>query len=726
MGAGLRPALAAGGPFVTARASEPVVLTGAQVPAWSGASATGVAAPYPSGSLKADGGDGVRSAHNGVLEAPPASAQTGVSVDQVTAFRWDAGGWREIPVQVDKKYPYFLANGHSGFAFYSGTDEELTYSWAPDAHDTGEEAWKKVFGGVAGMPATGTADDCYARYEAPGRAGDAELAAAEASGVVGQPQAAGIPADDYRGPQPDPVATLDNDDEISFMAGDAGSQAPPGAGLPADATNGQMVTIFDPVSQTDGFVYLFLRPGGSSFTWRSGYVRMTRDAGADQWIDRDSFSPDDPLKMGTSNRSYGPNIGGQVCVTAPDNAGGFAAGQPHASGDRQPRDGMTIATPTYTLHADGRWLVRDLQVARPGQPGVYGPNLIQRWKGRAFQQSPDSTVSLVGFEDEQVNWEMNSTLLGWRVGPVRAIREIWGADSGTNVTKTETYYRDADVFHYHVRVHPIPPDGLYTSWDYRLGAVTTYYNRIQSGGVAIDGVNDNHTHVDQGPTGPTYFDTCDPTFDVCSALENPEEVAGPNGGLVYVAELAGPTSAVHPAVMPYYRDDACLDDGTGDAPAPRPYPGDASTDPKVEQGYVDYWKAHGAPATLQYSDLKCNPADTNPNDPPWQKTPFAGAIGQSGLHFFFTSDSDNAFTPKTVDEIDAQQWRYEIPMSAAANKLDEYGNNVVVPLRAVVTPSGQAPGALVPESPAAAALLLVGAGLLTVILGPAIRRRGPA
>jgi hypothetical protein len=28
-------------------------------------------------------------------------------------------------------------------------------------------------------------------------------------------------------------------------------------------------------------------------------------------------------------------------------------------------------------------------------------------------------------------------------GPVRAIREIWGADSGTNVTKTETFYRDA-------------------------------------------------------------------------------------------------------------------------------------------------------------------------------------------------------------------------------------------------------------------------------------------
>src|SRR3954465_4560064 len=114
-------------------------------------------------------------------------------------------------------------------------------------------------------------------------------------------------------------------------------------------------------------------------------------------------------------------------------------------------------------------MVRSLAVTQPGTTGSYGPDLISRWKGRAFQQSPDSTISVVGFEDEQVNWENNSVLLGWRSGPVRAIREIWGADSGTNVTKTEYYYRDADVFNYHTRVHPIPPDGLYTDWAYRYG-----------------------------------------------------------------------------------------------------------------------------------------------------------------------------------------------------------------------------------------------------------------
>src|SRR5262249_22437542 len=144
-------------------------------------------------------------------------------------------------------------------------------------------------------------------------------------------------------------------------------------------------------------------------------------------------------------------------------------GAARGSTDRTPLDGMTVTTPTYRLHADGRWLVRDLQVTQPGTTGDYGPDILSRWKGRAVQQSPGSSLSVVGFEDEQVNWEMNSALLGWRVGPVRAIREIWGADSGTNVTKTEYYYRDADVYSYHVRVHPIPPDGLYTDWDYRPG-----------------------------------------------------------------------------------------------------------------------------------------------------------------------------------------------------------------------------------------------------------------
>jgi hypothetical protein len=706
------------GPIVSARASEPVVITGAQIPQWTRSSATGSPAPYPSGAAKSTGGDGARSAHNGVLAVPPDS-RTGVDPDQVTAFSWNGSAWVEVPVQVDQRYPYFLANGHSSFSTYSGTDQELTYAWNPTAHSTGEEAWKKVFG------------DCSARYQQTA----AELTSAIASGAVSPGSNPAVAADDYTQATPDPVRQLNDDDEIAMMAGDAGLQAPSGTAPPAGTTpgSGQTVTVVDPLSPaTHGYIYLFLRPGGSSFNQSNGYVTMARDANADEWIDRYTFAPTDTEKIGTSNTGYGPNLPGTVCRTSPSNDASppitTPDGTSRSSTDRVPRDGMTVTTPTYRLYASGRWMVRQFGVTAPGTTGSYGPNLISRWKGRAFQQSPDSSVSLVGFEDEQVNWEANSALLGWKSGPVRAIREVWGADSGTNVTKTEVFYRDADAFHYHVRVHPIPPDGLYTSWDYRLGAVDTYYNAKNPQGVKVDGIPDSSVgEVDQVPvTGQkAFFNTCDPTFDICSAIDNPEEIAGPNGGLVYVAEMKGATSGTEPAVVPYYRDDACFDDGTGDGPPPRPRPGEASTDSRVQQGYVDYWKAHGAPATLTYADLVCNPGSTNASDPQWKKTPFTGAIGQSGLHFFATSDTDNAFSPLVTTEIDAQQWRYSVPMSSAANVAALYGQNVVTPLQAGVVPYGNGVAASATVGPHSASASASGAlsAMVLPVLPLALWRR---
>jgi hypothetical protein len=662
--------------FTGARASAPVILTGAQLPAWSRLPAEGVAKTYPGGATTT--GDSVRNAHNGTLVVPP-DTRTGVDPDKVAAFRWDGAAWEEIPVQVDQRFPYFLANGRSSFSVYSGTDEELTYAYAPDAHSAAEEAWKKVFGDCSARYATAAENASLPSYASPAPSGSLD--------TVG-----------YTGAMQDPVPTIDDDDEISFMARDAGAPVPAGHTPPPGTSNGQAIKVADPASPgTAGYVYLFERATGSSFNAsNTPYVSMARDANADEWVDRYTWAPDDPEKIGTSNTGYGPNLPGTVCRTSPANDGGITAvdGVSRASTDRVPRDGVTVTTPTYKLTATGRWMVRSFQVTAPSTTNSYGPDLISRWKGRAFQQSPDSSVSVVGFEDEQVNWEVNSALLGWRAGPVRAIREVWGADSGTNVTKTELYYRDADVYNYHVRVHPIPPDGLYTSWDYNPGKVSTYYDLVKPDGVAIDGVNDNAVHVDKLPVSgqPAFLDSCDPTFDVCSAVDKPEEVAGPNGGLVYQFELTGATElAGNMAAVPYYRDDACIDDGTGDAPLPRPWPGEATSDSRVKQGYVDYWKAHGAPASLTYADLVCNPSAPAGTDP-WKKTPFQGAFGQHGLHFFVTQDSDNAFGPKPVDELDGQQWRFSVPMSTATNVLLPYSQNVSAKLVPVATPYGTLPG----------------------------------
>jgi hypothetical protein len=88
-----------------------------------------------------------------------------------------------------------------------------------------------------------------------------------------------------------------------------------------------------------------------------------------------------------------------------------------------------------------------------------------------------------------------------------------------------------------------------------------------------------------------------------------------------------------------------------------------------------------------YAQLKCQPDKVgDPNTPAWQQMPFSGAIGEHGIHFFVTQDSDNAFGPKNVDEIDGQQWRYEVSTDTPRNDTGSYGANVSAKLVAAAAP----------------------------------------
>jgi hypothetical protein len=634
-------------PFVAARAQvgapttaparqvEPIVMLGAQLPSWSRKAAEGIAETHPQHIASQR-----RDAHNGTLLVPP-DARDGMPIDRIVGYRWDGSKFVEIPLQIDERFPYFLANANSNDTFgpfYSGTDEELTYEW-----DT--EAWKMTEG------------DCSKEYA------------------------------EGEGPTEDPVPTLDDDDEVVFMASDAGSQAPAGIGPLGTLEERQEIRVIDPRDPASvRYVYLFLDPEGPSFDAEDGYVDYDRDDNADEWIDRYIFTDGHPENLGSSNTSYGPNLSGTVCG---DDTRTPEIETSRESTDRFARDGVTVSTPTYRWRATGRWMVRTLQIAKPGSVADYGPDLIDRWKGRAFQQNPDSTISVVGFEDEQVNWEANSSLLGERQGPVRAIREIWGADSGTNVTKTETFYRDAVHYRYRVRVHPIPPDGLYTSWDYNHDVAECYFNESHDECIAIDGVNDDELNVDEVPeqvqqlpcvpsdevpcVKQAYFDATDPRHSKPLANLNWEQVSGSkdSGSLVYMFEMKSPQSLENPAVVPYYRDDACLDDGTGDDPTPRQFPGEKSTDPRVYPEDV----------------RECDPSD------PTNWSARQGCFACHGIHYFITNDTDNAFMPKPVTEIDGAQWQWAVPTSAPTNVGDAYANTVKTPLLALAAPQESSPQA---------------------------------
>ena len=640
---------------IPAREVEPVVLTGAQLPSWSRLPAEGLATTHPQHMA-----DGKRDAHNGTLVVPP-DARSGADIEDIVAYKWDGDSFVEVPVQVDERFPYFLANVNSNATFgpyYSGTDRELTYEWDV-------ESWKKQFG------------SCEARYAQSVE----EIQQATSQGWMSL--AASTTPESMMSAMQDPVLTLDDDDEIVVMASDAGARAPGGVGPAGTGTERQEIAIADPRDPTNvRFVYLFLKADGPSFDADNGYIDYERDANADQWIDGNSFERNDPEKLGTSNTSYGPNLPGTVCDDGVT---------PRPSTDRFARDGVTVSTDTYKWRATGRWMVRDMQITKKGEVRQYGPDLIDRWKGRAFQQSPDSTISVVGFEDEQVNWEGNSALIGERMGPVRAIRETWGADSGTNVTKTETFYRDAVQYRYRVRVHPIPPDGLYTSWDYNHDVADTYYNETRTEGVAVDGVNDEIVgNVDGTPTGqPAFFDAPDPTHTKPLSFFNWEQVsgAGDSGSLVYMFEMKNAQSLENPVVTPYYRDDACLDDGTGDNPSPRAFPGE-SYEWLEDDG-------DGGAEGQEYVDRPCYTEAPEGYSGPYRQ----GCFACHGVHYFLTNDTDNATAPVATTEIDGAQWQWAVPTDFPTNVGDAYANTVKTPLVPTAVVQASAPQAEPTSSP---------------------------
>ncbi len=196
----------------------------------------------------------------------------------------------------------------------------------------------------------------------------------------------------------------------------------------------------------------------------------------------------------------------------------------------------------------------------------------------------------------------------------------------------------------------------------------------------IDGQNDDVGNVDGVFGTPAFFDAPDPTFSVPTAILNWEEVSGTGdaGSLVYIVEIKGATTAVNPAVVPYYRDDACLDDGTGDDPVPRPWPGEASTDQRVRDGYV---AANGG---TPYDQLTCDQRQ--------------GAWAAHGIHYFFSGDTDNAASPEVLTEIDAQQWQFMVPTPAPTNVGQQYGNDVIAPLQTVGVPIPALPSVLPPSA----------------------------
>ncbi len=243
----------------------------------------------------------------------------------------------------------------------------------------------------------------------------------------------------YCGSDSDP--NFDSDDELVFMARDAGDRAGPGAGEPASViSSGSIeVRVEDPLTGGVGYVYLFVSDGS-----------LLPGAGVDY------ISYGFNLLSGT----YIPNYRTQSGPNPEDSA---------------------IVSPYYRTHFSDRWVCNELNLYAGGASGA---DILDRHKslfGPGVCQRTETT-----FSNGEGAFFVNKD------GPVRALRSYMGANSGPLTQRTHVFYdRRQDVLT-NLRVHAIP--GIMDLYDYSAQATGMYYyNNLNTQGVLVNGVPDTVT-----------------------------------------------------------------------------------------------------------------------------------------------------------------------------------------------------------------------------------------
>lgn len=236
--------------------------------------------------------------------------------------------------------------------------------------------------------------------------------------------------------------TIDANDEIVFMAKDAGGIAP-GFSEPASVVTGSgvQVTVTDPLNpgQT-GYVYLFRQTGA-----------LNPGAGATYVVY--SFL----LNSGDYKTTYILQGGGGN----PENSLAFSSAYAYHFGDRWQADQMLVTAGT----ASG------LDILDRHKP-MFAPGVCGR--------TEDSFNGYTATSPIEGAFVVNKS------GPVRAIRSYIGANSGPLTQREHVFYAERQDIRTFLRVHSIP--SIMDFMDYDTAATgMTYYNSLNTGGVAVDG-----------------------------------------------------------------------------------------------------------------------------------------------------------------------------------------------------------------------------------------------
>ncbi len=331
-----------------------------------------------------------------VLTGAQVSGPGAVDARDVVAFAREANAWRQIPVQVD---------------------ERLIQDFC--------EIYGKSSGRWTAEPACKTNQVVTALFYA-----DPET---------------------FTGADPDP--SLDLDDEVVFMARDAGDRVvswsdPPGV-VPG---SGVELELQDGSDQA--WVYLFDRQDAAL------------EASAGQDYVRYTFSLNG-LDYTTEYDLYGTGCGGEDATCNPTMV-----------------EDSTIEGAAYRRHFVARWMTDELRITAGDATGV---DILDLHQSRFGPQSCGRHVLTYSTAEGAFIANID--------GPVRAIRSYLGANSGPLTQRDHIFYDRREDIVTQLRVHATG-QGIMDLLDYSEAATgMTYFNDLNPDGLTIDGVPDTANEV---------------------------------------------------------------------------------------------------------------------------------------------------------------------------------------------------------------------------------------
>jgi hypothetical protein len=256
---------------------------------------------------------------------------------------------------------------------------------------------------------------------------------------------------------PDPDTLLDWDDELVFMARDAGTETGMQCPITPDCPSHYLVTLIHPDTGDSAYVYLVSH---LSLGWCS---TVPMDPPLD-YVDYDFDLLSGDYKT-TYNTEVGPN---------PENT--------------------TITTVNYSVHFSDRWIRDETGVTAGGAPGT---DILDRHKN--LFAPGNCSRSEDTFSAGEGAFIVNKD------GCIRSLRGYVGANSGPTTYRIHAFYNEREDIFTALRVHAI--SGIMDFFDYSPDASgMTYVNDLAPSGVVIDGSPDAMPpitpYIYEGVTGP--------------------------------------------------------------------------------------------------------------------------------------------------------------------------------------------------------------------------------